>query len=79
MVRHLTIHQHAVGYAVAEVLDLAETWLGCDGRPIYRDSNAWTPPKALRRVVDHLLDHLAEIECGWQASRRCPTTGTAGW
>jgi NTP pyrophosphatase (non-canonical NTP hydrolase) len=49
--------------AVAEVLEAAETWLGWDGRPIYRDGNAWTPHKALRRVADHLLDHLAEIEC----------------
>lgn len=49
--------------AVAEVLDVAETWLGWDGAPIYRDGNAWTPQKAMRRVADHLLDHLAEIEC----------------
>jgi hypothetical protein len=49
--------------AVAEVLDTAETWLGWDGRPVHRDGNAWTPVKALRRVADHLLDHLAEIEC----------------
>jgi hypothetical protein len=49
--------------AVATVLELAETWLGWDGRPIYRDNNVWTPHKALRRVADHLLDHLAEIEC----------------
>ena len=49
--------------AVAEVLDLAGTWLGWDGRPVCRDGNAWTPHKALRRVADHLLDHLAEIEC----------------
>lgn len=49
--------------AVAEVLDVAETWLGWDGRPVYADGNAWTPHKALRRVADHLLDHLAEIEC----------------
>lgn len=49
--------------AVAEVLDVAETWLGWDGRPICRDGNAWTPHKALRRVADHLLDHLTEIEC----------------
>ena len=48
--------------AVAEILDIAETWLGWDGRPIYADGNAWTPHKALRRVGDHLLDHLAEIE-----------------
>ncbi|HZR52682.1 MAG TPA: hypothetical protein VFB06_24610 [Streptosporangiaceae bacterium] len=49
--------------AVAQVLDIAETWLGWDGRPVYREGNAWTPHKALRRVADHLLDHLAEIEC----------------
>lgn len=49
--------------AVTQVLDIAETWLGWDGRPVYREGNAWTPHKALRRVADHLLDHLAEIEC----------------
>jgi len=49
--------------AVAEVLDVAETWLGWDGRPVQAEGNAWTPHKALRRVADHLLDHLAEIEC----------------
>lgn len=49
--------------AVAEVLDVAETWLGWDGRPLCREGNTWTPHKALRRVADHLLDHLAEIEC----------------
>jgi hypothetical protein len=49
--------------AVAQVLDVAGTWLGWDGRPVYSDGNAWTPHKALRRVADHLLDHLAEIEC----------------
>jgi hypothetical protein len=52
-----------VSAAVAEVLDIAETWLGWDGRPVYRDANAWTPHKALRRVADHLLDHLTELEC----------------
>jgi hypothetical protein len=49
--------------AVEEILRVAETWLGWDGRPTYRDGNAWTPHKALRRVGDHLLDHLAELEC----------------
>jgi hypothetical protein len=52
-----------VSVAVAEVLRLAEAWLGWDGRPVLHDGNAWTPHKALRRVTDHLLDHLAEIEC----------------
>ncbi len=49
--------------AVAEVLDIAETWLGWDGHPVRAEGNAWTPHKALRRVSDHLVDHLAEIEC----------------
>lgn len=49
--------------AVEAVLDLAESWLGWDGRPVVRDGNAWAPHKALRRVTDHLVDHLAEIEC----------------
>jgi hypothetical protein len=49
--------------AVEEVLAVAETWLGWDGRPVFNDGNAWTPHKALRRVTDHLIDHLAEIEC----------------
>lgn len=55
--------------AVADVLGIAETWLAWDGRPVLRDGNAWTPHKALRRVADHLLDHLAEIECRrWSAA-----------
>jgi hypothetical protein len=49
--------------AVDEILATAESWLGWDGRPVFCEGNAWTPHKALRRVTDHLLDHLAEIEC----------------
>jgi hypothetical protein len=49
--------------AVAEVLDTAQTWLAWTGRPIASDGNVWTPHKALRRVTDHLIDHLGEIEC----------------
>ncbi|MFG2044723.1 hypothetical protein [Dactylosporangium sp. NPDC048998] len=52
-----------VDAAVAEVLGIADGWLGWDGRPVAFDGNAWTPHKALRRVTDHLIDHLAEIEC----------------
>jgi hypothetical protein len=77
MVSHLTIQQDdderpdtdnrdpatLIPAAIAEVLDVAQTWLGWDGRPVYREGNAWTPHKALRRVADHLLDHLTEIEC----------------
>jgi hypothetical protein len=49
--------------AVASVLDIAKGWLAWDGRPVLCDGNVWTPHKALRRVADHLLDHLAEVEC----------------
>jgi hypothetical protein len=52
-----------IAAAVSEVLTIAEGWLGWDGRPVLHDGNAWTPHKAMRRVTDHLLDHLAEIEC----------------
>jgi hypothetical protein len=48
--------------AVQQALSLAGTWLAWDGRPVIGDGNVWTPHKALRRINDHLLDHLAEIE-----------------
>ncbi len=47
-------------------LALAASWQAWDGRPIIRDdggpANTWTPHKALRRIADHLLDHLHEVE-----------------
>jgi hypothetical protein len=46
-------------------LDLAATWLAWDGRPVARfgeEPNVWTPHKALRRIADHLTDHLHEAE-----------------
>ena len=53
---------------VDHVLDLAATWPRWDGRPD-RDARrrraparAYTPHKAIRRVADHLVDHLAELE-----------------
>lgn len=55
--------ERLVPVAVEEVLSVAETWLAWDGTPVHADGNTWTPLKALRRVTDHLIDHLAEIEC----------------
>lgn len=49
--------------AVEEVLRRAESWLAWDGRPTHAHGNVWTPHKALRRVTDHLIEHLAEVEC----------------
>ena len=47
---------------VDHVLDLAATWTAWDGRPTHVDDRVYTPHKAIRRVADHLIDHLAEIE-----------------
>ncbi|MER5349085.1 hypothetical protein ABT093_01935 [Kitasatospora sp. NPDC002551] len=47
---------------VEHVLALAATWTGWDGRPATTDGRTYTPHKAIRRVTDHLLDHLAELE-----------------
>jgi len=51
--------------AVAYVLRAADGWPFWDGEPIRHGDSAddeWTPHKALRRVADHLTDHLAEVE-----------------
>ena len=60
--------------AVDQVLRLAATWLAWDGAPRFSDGNAWTPHKALRRVTDHLLDHLAEIEAVLAGQPTVPDT-----
>ena len=47
---------------VDHVLALVDTWTGWDGAPRLVDDRAYTPHKAVRRVADHLVDHLAEVE-----------------
>ncbi|MGW0484986.1 hypothetical protein [Nonomuraea sp. NPDC003214] len=51
----------AVAEAADRCLALAATWLAWDGRPIVTEG-LWTPAKAARRIQDHLVDHLAEVE-----------------
>lgn len=51
---------------VERALDIAATWVAWDGVPI-KDTldgvaDDWTPLKALRRINDHLIDHLHEVE-----------------
>ena len=58
---------HLVVAAVDRCLELARTWHAWDGRPIARAMddglpNTWTPHKALRRIADHLVDHLHQVE-----------------
>jgi|SRR5947207_12234199 len=48
--------------AVEYALRLAETWPAWDGQPIAAEGRVYTPHKAVRRLADHLLDHLAELE-----------------
>lgn len=49
--------------SIDRVLALAATWTSWDGRPIVNaDGRTYTPHKAVRRITDHLVDHLAELE-----------------
>lgn len=52
----------AVTGMVDHVLALAATWTTWDGKPHEIDDRVYTPHKAIRRVADHLVDHLAEME-----------------
>jgi hypothetical protein len=47
---------------IDHVLDLAATWTTWDGQPVRAGDRIYTPHKAVRRVADHLIDHLAEVE-----------------
>ncbi|WP_244876227.1 hypothetical protein [Winogradskya consettensis] len=49
-------------YSVAHALRVAETWTAWDGKPIAVEDRIYTPHKAIRRITDHLVDHLAELE-----------------
>ena len=50
--------------AAAYCLELADTWLRWDGRPRTSEDGdrVYTPHKVIRRIADHLIDHLAEAE-----------------
>jgi hypothetical protein len=64
---------------IDRTLLLAATWSGWDGRPRSSDDGRlYTPHKAIRRQLHHLVDHLAQVEAllgghpgrpdAWQAS-----------
>lgn len=52
----------AVADTVKRVLTLAETWVGWEDAPIRAGDREYTPHKAIRRVADHMIDHLAQLE-----------------
>lgn len=57
---------------VDHVLALAATWTVWDGTPAHVDDRVYTPHKAVRRVADHLVDHLAELEARLVGERPLP-------
>ena len=67
-----------VAASVDECLRLARTWHAWDGRPIAGTvdgmPNTWTPHKALRRITDHLIDHLHEVEALLAGAEAVPDT-----
>lgn len=62
----------AVTGMVDHVLALAGTWTAWDGEPVHADDRVHTPHKAIRRVTDHLIDHLAELEARLAGETPCP-------
>jgi hypothetical protein len=52
----------AIGEMVEHVLGLAETRLAWDGTPVRALGREYTPHKAIRRVADHMIDHLAQLD-----------------
>jgi hypothetical protein len=67
-----------VADAVEDCLTLARTWHAWDGRPLARlvdgKPNVWTPHKALRRITDHLIDHLHQVEALLAGAEPVPDT-----
>jgi hypothetical protein len=53
---------HRIEEAVEASLAEAAQWLAWDGRPRASEGSVWTPNKAMRRVTDHIIDHLAQTE-----------------
>jgi hypothetical protein len=52
----------AIDDMVRHVLGLAETWTSWDGTPRSSGGRAFAPHKAIRRVTDHMIDHLAQLQ-----------------
>jgi len=48
--------------ATENALALAEGWIGWSSGATMSLGSAWTPHKTLRRIADHLIDHLCQIE-----------------
>jgi hypothetical protein len=67
--------------AVDTCLDLAATWYAWDGRPRVSEptdnlpgGTVFTPHKAIRRIADNLVDHLAQTEALLAGADTIPDT-----
>jgi len=67
--------------AVERCLELAASWYAWDGRARVSEPTGelpggtiFTPQKAIRRITDHLVDHLAEIEALLAGAETIPDT-----
>jgi len=66
---------------VERCLELAASWYAWDGRARVSEPTGelpggtiFTPQKAIRRITDHLVDHLAEIEALLAGAETIPDT-----
>jgi hypothetical protein len=64
----------AISEMVETVLDLARTWPAWDGTPCAGEDRIYTPHKAIRRVTDHMIDHLAQLEAHVAGASSVPDT-----
>lgn len=64
---------------VSSVLDLAATWTAWGGELHPVDDRVYTPHKAIRRVADHLIDHLAELHARAAGEATLPDTWHASY
>ena len=48
--------------ATEDALAVAESWIGWNSKATMSLGSAWTPHKAVRRISDHLIDHLCQLE-----------------
>lgn len=70
---------HVVTESIDRVLRLCETWTKWDGTPVEVDGRVYAPIKSLRRVSDHLLDHLAELDARLGGADSIPDTWHASF
>ncbi|MEP7378403.1 MAG: hypothetical protein ABI725_02460 [Chloroflexota bacterium] len=71
----------AIDQMMADFMVIAETWTSWDGQPIPITTSygrrVYTPNKALRRMNDHMVDHLAQLQAELIGQPTVPDTWRA--